>query len=354
MKRENLNTSFQSKTDLSNLVKPNDSEESELQKGERTNSPKHSLSTACRVIRKKYKIKKKDIYSLADKELLKKSDIYKIACCLIQNISTKDEMKEMLESKRKTWKKYIDYFMKSFDLTFSTEIPIDLGIFCAYFILFLDRQGMDEERIASVNKIRRKIFDNNFSYLNYDEKNDYLNFCEHFFDMNNLEKYGIQYRIDSKKDSNGYFEGASISLVIKSKKQIQLFEKNQVAIEMLAEIENYQMDLDGLIGYLRYNTAVKKRIDDFEQYIIDEFNQKAHTFFQGWSKELQNEMTPLMKNMFNIEKPTYEEEKIREAAVETFRKYVSREIPLFEEELLRSCEKFRFDPEILLKLNSIS
>lgn len=301
------------------------------------------LEKICAEFREKYKLKKKKVFSLKDKEKIKRNDIYKIAVYLFESVSSDDMLNDVVESKRKTWKKYIDYFQKVFGLELSGEIPIITALLCVCFILLLDNQYFireNEERNNYVKRIIKKMGEEKFLNLDYEEKNELLTYFQNIFELVDYQKFGIEIAI--RKDPSRK-DGVIIYRYIKN---LKYYKQYQSIIEMLAEIQPYGDELYSLVSHLRMGTAMEKMVSDFEEYVVSEVDEYTKRFCE----RLHDELASRTAKLFLIEEDKIYTDDISKEIIIFFEEYVNREFELFKKNLVDECKTYDFNPWLLIGL----
>lgn len=308
-------------------------------------------------IREGYNITKKNIVTLEGKSTLNKSDIYRVAGCLYGNITSKDDLDKLIENKKKTWKKYIDDFQNIFPISFSPTVPIVYGLLCVLFILLLDNQYFideSEERPRFINRIIRKLDDDAQPLaLNYQEKNQLLDYFENIIEPTNYEKYGIRINIKKDFDKKMVFEEMDglekIEMPYSFKIDIgiynlELYKNHQIVLEMLEEIEPYSDEMLHIINQWRFNTALREMVERYETHIIKEFGTYAKVFFGALFSELDKRAEETI-----FTQKYHSEEQIAEEVEQLFKTYMEEHFKDFVDRWFSKCINFDFDPMILLK-----
>lgn len=308
-----------------------------------------------KIIREKYNIPKKKIVTLESKSTLNKSDIYKVAGCLYGNITSKDDLDRLIENKKKTWKKYMDYFQKVFAISFSSTIPIVDGLLCALFILLLDNQYFideSEERPKFVKRIIKELKKADFTALTNQEKNQLLDYLENIIEPTNYEKYGIKTNIKKDFDKKMILKELDGSekrelpysfKIYLGIENLEMYKNNQVVLEMLEEIEPYTDKIFHTISQWRYNIALREMVEYYETHIIKEFVTYAKNFFGELFKELEKRDE---ESIFT--QKHYSEEQIAEEVEQCFKSYMKNHFKDFVNIWVSKCINFDFNPLILL------
>lgn len=298
------------------------------------------LEKICEKFRKKYNLEKKKVFSLKNKEKIKKNDIYKIAVYLFESVSSDDMLNDVVESKRKTWKKYIDYFQRTFGLKLPKEIPVTTALLCVCFILLLDNQYFikeDEECNNYVKRIKKKVCEEKFTDLDYEEKNELLTYFQNTFELVDYQKFGIEITV---REDPSRTDEIIIHCYIKN---LKYYKQYQSVIEMLAEIEPYGNELYSLVSHLRMGTAMEKMVYDFEEYVVSEIDEYTKRFCEG----LHDELASRTAKLFMIEDEVYADDVSKEV-VTFFEEYVNKEFELFKQNLVNECKTYDFNPWLLI------
>ena len=303
---------------------------------------KMSLKKIVNIIKENHNLPSKEVITLEGKDSLTKSDIYKIAGYLCGNINSNNDLEILLESKRKTWKKYIDYFQKTFNINLSAKIPIIYGLICSLFILLLDNQYTvkeSESRQGFVKRIIRNTDEAGFAELTYQERNDLIDYLENIFDSIEYEKYGIKidYKIDNHTPTHQITGFISV-------KDIDKFKRNQSALEMLLEILPYSDEIYSVLSKWRFNTGLAEMLRCYEKHISDYFSIYAQKLLDGMSHKMNERAKELL-----FTQKYCNEDRFGKEMEDIFRSYIEDNFTHFQDELISKCINFDFDPLILLK-----
>lgn len=295
-------------------------------------------------IKKYHDLPSKEIMTLEGRKVLLKNDIYRIAGCLYENINTKDELDELLASKKKTWKKYIDCFQRTFNIEFSKKIPIVNGLICSLFLLFLDNQYTlkeSEKKQKFIRSIIKKENSIRFAELSYKEKNELIDYLENIFDIVDYEKYGIAIcmnEIDTKNLTR-FPKEIPFSVI-----DLEKFKRNQSALELLAEISAYSDEIYSVLSQWRFNTGLAEMLRRYEQHISNIFDICTQQLLEGLSDELNSRAKEML-----FTQSYCNEHKFAKEMKGIFRNYIKDNFMQFKNELITRSNDFDLDPDQLLK-----
>lgn len=324
------------------------------------------------------------ILSLEEKKPLKKSEIYKIAACLMNETSNLDDMEGLVESKKKTWRKYIDYFPKVFNVKLDTEsyqeIPLIKALLCVGFILILEDQVYSSTKMNNqknpeyINRIKKTI---NKEYkkeneigkfeelLSYDEKNEFITNLGEIFSIYDWKEFGIKEDLKSYDEKgelincledyfstcdekSGYEEDKreknKIDMILYVS-NLKKFKKRQIKFKMLAEIEPYENEIFLFASSLRMRTALEELRRRFICDTQEIFSINGEAFFKGLEDEIAKKSTRLFEMN---DKSGYSSDDLSDELINIFDGYVEKEFDNFKQKWISETKDFNFDPETLL------
>lgn len=317
---------------------------------------------------KKWNLKDVEWLSLEGKEFLNKNQIYQIAACLLAKKSDIDAIEEIISNKRKTWKKYIDYFFEIFNLKFndesSTKIPIVQAIECVGTILLFENPewiNESKEKPKYITKIRRRINedykegkDSNIKrgkfeqLLSYEEKNKMITDLERSISFYNsdFKRCGIGITREIVKENNTNEDVEFDILVHVNIMDINRFKEHQMEYKMLAEIEEYEDELYEFLSILRMRTALEEVRNRFINNVQELFRINAEDFL----KELENEIIEKSTQLFELKNENgYNSNDLSKDSINAFNEYVQKEFDTFKEKWITESTNFSFDPHKLIK-----
>lgn len=299
---------------------------------------------------KKNKLRDMEILSLEGRETLKKSEIYKIAACLMDGTSNLDIMEDLVNSKKKTWRKYIDYFPKVFNVELyaesSQEIPLIKALLCIGFILVIEDQVYFSSKTGNkknpeyITRIKRTINEENEKenekenkigkfeeLLSYDEKNEMITNLGEIFSVDDYEEFGIKTEV--KENEKKIYTYVS---------DLERFKKNQIKYKMLAEIGPYEDEIFGFASSLRMRTVLEELRHRFLKNIRVSFRINGDIFLDGLENEISTKATQLFE-MNNERGHT-----INDELINIFNEYVDKSFDAFKQKWISESTNFCLDP----------
>lgn len=274
-------------------------------------------------------------------------------CLMDENTNNIDDF---LDSKKKIWRKYIDYFPKVFNVKLyaelSQEIPLVKALLCIGFILILEDQvyfstkKKKQRNPEYITKIKRTINKENKKeseigkfeeLLSYDEKNEFITNLGEIFSIYNYNKFGLKEDEITNKNKTTEF--------IICINNLEQFKKNQKKFKMLAEIEPYEDKIFLFASDLRMRTALEELRRRFICDTQEAFRINGEIFLKGLANEIAQKSTRLF-DMNN--KSGYSNDDLSDELINVFDEYVENEFDAFKQKWINESKDFDFDPYRLI------
>lgn len=332
-----------------------------------------------------YELEDIEILSLEGRESLKKIEIYKILACLMNETSNLDDMNSLVDSKVKTWRKYIDYFPKVFNVKLyaelSQEIPLIKALICIGFILVLEDQVYfstrmnNQRRPKYINRIKKTINkedkkENKIGkfeeLLSYDEKNEFITNLGEIFSIYDWGKFGIKgnlklydekgefieyledcFSTDDNEEESGYEQDKRKTSKVDKElyiSDLKQFKKNQIKFKMLSEIDPYELKVFSFASDLRMRTALEELRRRFICDTQEAFKINGEVFLKGLTNEIAQKSTRL----FEMNKSGYSSDDLSDELISIFDGYVEKEFEAFKQKWISETKDFNFDPDTLI------
>lgn len=332
-----------------------------------------------------HKLKDIEILSLEGRETLKKSEIYKIVACLMDEISNINEIDDLVGRKIGTWRKYIDYFPKVFNVNLyaesSQEIPLIKALLCIGFILIFEDQVYFSTKMKKqqrnpeyITRIKRTINKENKKeseigkfeeLLSYDEKNEFITNLGEIFSIYNYDEFGIKediriydekneliewkdYILDCNREESELKEdGRKIGKVVREFyiNDLEQFKKNQIKFKMLAEIQPYENEIYLFASRLRMETALEELRNRFIYDTRENFKKSGEAFLKG----LEDNIAKKSSQLFDMNNESgYSSDDLSDELINIFNEYVEKEFDAFKQNWICKSKDFDFDPYRLI------
>lgn len=224
---------------------------------------------------------------------MKKNEIYKMVNHLLESrywdldddsFQTINQPDRIIAS-GKTWKKYIDEFIRFFGFEFEKgEIPEPIGILCVYFILLIDNKysKADDNKILSLKEIKNKSYID----LSIDEKKELI---EYFFYCH----------YSDKQEDLPLEEEDRCSILQNDNLTDEELEKYYDNLYMFRDIYiKSENSVEDFLSKMIYGVELEKRLEFAKRKIVEELSNRLDFLTQYKEMIIKNGMK------YNIESNT--------------------------------------------------